>query len=162
MSNNQGCLGLLMSFFRIASKSPTPPEQSYQLRKYLLSPTELSFYKVLLHVVENKKTILCKVRMTDIFYTNEPTARNRIAQKHIDFILCDPQTMKPLAAIELDDKSHERADRKERDMLVDSIFQKTGLPIIHIKAQREYNTQQLSGLIDKFINLGTPYIERIK
>jgi hypothetical protein len=68
---------------------------------------------------------------------------NRIAAKHVDYLLCDPVTMKPLVAVELDDASHNRADRKGRDELVDKVFQAAGLPLLHVTAQREYNPREV-------------------
>ena len=33
---------------------------------------------------------------------------NKISGKYIDFLFCDPVTMQPVLAIELDDASHQR------------------------------------------------------
>jgi hypothetical protein len=52
---------------------------------------------------------------------------NKIDRKHVDFVLCNPETLRPLAGIELDDKSHERADRRQRDSFVEGVFEAAGL-----------------------------------
>lgn len=59
--------------------------------------------------------------------------------------------MKPLVGIELDDSSHDRADRQERDEFVNEVFQAAGLPLIHIPVQREYNTRELAAQIAPLI-----------
>jgi len=40
----------------------------------------------------------------------------------VDFLLCDPHTMKPVMAFELDDSSHGRDDRISRDAFVERVF----------------------------------------
>lgn len=46
-------------------------------------------------------------------------------------LLCKPENLYPLLAIELDDGSHSTQDRKDRDILVDKIFEKAGILLIH-------------------------------
>jgi hypothetical protein len=70
-------------------------------------------------------------------------ARNRINQKHVDFLLIRPSDLKPLAGIELDDRSHEEDDRKQRDAFVDEVFQSCGLPLIHVPAKATYSPAEL-------------------
>jgi hypothetical protein len=45
----------------------------------------------------------------------------KVMKKHVDSLLCHSQTMLPQVLIELDDKSHERKDRQERDAFVDRV-----------------------------------------
>jgi very-short-patch-repair endonuclease len=45
----------------------------------------------------------------------------RIQAKCVDFVLCDAQTTAPRLVIELDDASHNRADRQARDAFVDDV-----------------------------------------
>ncbi len=72
---------------------------------------------------------------------------SRIAQKHLDFLVCDSVTMKPLLGIELDDSSHKRDDRQERDDFVDRVFEAAGLPLLRLPVQREYNTREVAAKI---------------
>lgn len=58
--------------------------------------------------------------------------RNQISQKHVDFILCSPDDLTPLLVIELDDSSHARLGRRERDAFVDAALAAAGLPILHV------------------------------
>jgi len=54
---------------------------------------------------------------------------NRIDRKHVDFLLCDPATMRPLLGVELDDASHQRRDREQRDRLMEQAFAAAELPL---------------------------------
>jgi hypothetical protein len=119
----------------------------YQTRGALLSPAELSFFRVLQNVVGQSVLICPKVRLGDILKPSEKqnyqTALNKISRKHIDFVLCDPATTNILGVVELDDKSHDRTDRATRDAFVDSAFAAAGIQIVHFKASASYSVEQV-------------------
>ena len=119
----------------------------YRLRPFL-SAAELRFFQVLQLAVNDSARICPKVRLADIFDVAGPTEgrvghRNRISQKHVDFLLCDPATMVPTCAVELDDSSHRRRKRRERDHFVDEVFRQCGLRLVHIRAAAEYDAAKL-------------------
>jgi hypothetical protein len=72
---------------------------------------------------------------------------NKIDRKHVDFLLCDSASLKPVMGIELDDASHQRQDRIERDELVDKVFEQAGLPLRRAPARAAYTQQELEDLI---------------
>ena len=78
-------------------------------------------------------------------------AGNRINQKHVDFLLVRTTDLAPVAGVELDDSSHERADRKKRDVFVDEVFRTCKLPLLHVPAQASYNTAELRASISATI-----------
>jgi very-short-patch-repair endonuclease len=91
--------------------------------------------------------LVAKVNLADLFFVRQPhrnqAARNRIDRKHVDFVICDAATMRPLLAIELDDASHERADRIARDAFVDRVFETAGLPLQHVRFAWAYQPDVL-------------------
>ena len=148
-SENPGCLLAFLNFFK-SNRAGKAGEKSlpYRTRDDFLSPAEASFCHVLSSVVKDQAVVCLKVRLGDVFFVAKTEKRqayaNRISAKHVDFLLCDSKTMKPLAGIELDDASHNRADREERDEFVEKVFQAAGLPLVRVKAQREYNVRDLA------------------
>jgi len=151
-TENQGCLSVLFPFLRSNSKPDSKPETlPYRLRDDFLSPAELSFYKVLSAIVGKHFVILTKVRLADIFFVTRPNENfayfNKIAQRHVDYLLCDPNRMKPLVGIELDDTSHQKKNRQQRDKFVEQVFQTANLPLLRFPAQRAYNTKEISAQI---------------
>ncbi len=142
-----GCLTFFLSLFR-RSKAVAQETLPYRLRDDFLSPAEFSFYKVLTSLVGSRLTVQTKVRLADVFFVARPNENvsyfNRISQRHVDFLLCTPNTMKPLAGIELDDASHNQASRQQRDEFVDKVFQAAGLPLLRLPVQREYNSQEVA------------------
>ncbi len=148
-NQNPGCLGSVLRLFGIGTEA-APSEESlpYRKRDDFLSAAELSFYRALSAAVGTQAHICPKVNLADIFFVARPNenqgARGRISQKHVDFLLCDSQSMKPLVGIELDDSSHARADRQERDAFVDGVFSAAGLPLVRISAAASYNPADLA------------------
>jgi len=152
---NPGCLAFLLGLFGDKRQEALPDSLPYRVRDDLLSAAELSFYHVLSSIVGSRVTICIKVNLADILYvprTDQNVGyRNRIASKHVDYLLCDPGTMKPFLAIELDDVSHSRPARQARDEFVDKVFQAAGLPLLHIAAQREYSTREIAVQVGPFL-----------
>jgi hypothetical protein len=118
-----------------------------------LSVTELSFLRTAQIAVNGRFAIMTKVSMADVFFspTRDPGARNRISQKHVDFLFCDPQTLKPMLGVELDDSSHQRSDRVERDAFVDAVFASTGLPLVHLSARPSYASAEIVAAVEDAI-----------
>lgn len=118
----------------------------YRKKDYLLTVAERNFYQVLSQVIEkNNGLLFAKVRLEDLLWLPRGTEnrwglRNRIKSRHIDFVICDNQSVMPLLAIELDDSSHQRQDRIERDQNIDRILHDAGLPILHIRVQHSYDS----------------------
>jgi hypothetical protein len=123
----------------------------YRLRDDFLSPAERSFHTVLVAAANSRFVVCPKVNLADVFFVAKPNenkgARGRIAQKHVDFLLCDPGTMQPRLGVELDDSSHARADRQERDAFVDSVFRDAGLRLVHVPVRAAYNVTEIVQLL---------------
>ena len=136
----------------------SPTDFPYRLRDDFLSPSEHSFYLVLKTMRGEYLTICPKVSLADVFFVVRPNenlnAYNRINRKHVDFILCEPKTMKLRFAIELDDSSHQRKDREERDDFVDAVFKAADLPLVHIPVRSAYNIDELGLLFKPILQQG--------
>lgn len=152
----QGCLAALLRLFGIRLQPTKEPRGDdalpYRLTQRFLSPAELSFYKVLLQALPKEMVVTVKPRLGDILFVPRGSAgrwalQNKIQSKHVDFLLCSEQTMAPKLAIELDDKSHARADRIERDEFVDQAFAAAGLDVLHVKARTSYVLEDIRAQI---------------
>lgn len=143
-----GCLAAILRLFGIGLGHPTtPPNLPYRQRDDFLSPAEFSFYRVLVSAIGNRAVVCPKVNLADVFYVARQQQyqayRNKIDRKHVDFLICDPYTMRPCLGVELDDASHGRRDRQHRDEFVDRVFEAAGLPLLRIPAQAAYNANAL-------------------
>ena len=142
---------------RISPSAPADEPLPYRQCDNFLSPAELAFFQVLYSAASSHFYVCTKVRISDLVYVVNRRKNighaNRIDRKHVDFVLCDPTTMDPRLAVELDDSSHQRKDRRERDELVDSVFEAAGLPILHVPWSRNYDREQLKQSIRDSLGL---------
>ena len=132
-----------------ASKPQGPP---YVRRGPLVTRSELKFYRALKHAVKERWTIMAMVRIADLLAVRSGTPKhlawfNRIACKHVDFVLCDPETLEPRLAIELDDESHQRPDRQERDEFVNAAFAAAGFPLARFPTANDYDVDSIRNQI---------------
>lgn len=150
-SQNSGCLFALFGGGQAQQRKNEENALPYRVRDDFLTPPEASLCHVVTSVLGSQAVVCPKVRLGDIFFVHKGENRmshaNRINAKHVDFLLCEPQTLKPLAGIELDDASHQRPDRRERDAFVDKVFKSAGLPLFHIKTQATYKPSNIAGLL---------------
>jgi hypothetical protein len=121
----------------------------YERRRYLLSAAERSLFGVLEQATQGEYHIFAKVRVADLLSVQKGAAErqghmNRITAKHVDFLLCDRAAVAPVLAIELDDSSHDAADRQKRDVFLDDAFAAAGLPLLHVRANRSYDVADLT------------------
>jgi predicted RNA-binding Zn-ribbon protein involved in translation (DUF1610 family) len=130
----------------------------YHLRDDFLSNAELNFYLVLKKVVSDKALICTKVDLGDLFYvkSTDPSRfriyTNKIDRKHVDYLLCDTITVKPLVGIELDDKSHQKSERQARDEFVEKVFEAAELPLIRFPVQRSYSGSELESVLRPYFS----------
>jgi predicted RNA-binding Zn-ribbon protein involved in translation (DUF1610 family) len=142
--------------FEKDEKTSTIDYPYHQVDEFI-SPAELNFFFNLKSALEDSVQIFSKVKLSDLFYAKtgdfgkNRSYTNKIDRKHIDFLLCDPKTLKPLLGIELDDKSHQRADRQERDDFVNRVFEAAKLPLMHISVQRGYSQSELKTQISVYL-----------
>jgi len=154
MSNNKpGCLGFILQAIGILPKQEEETLSEdllpYAQRDDFLSSAELSFYKVLGQVIGDSVIVCPKVSLKDIFFVKTgdrssfSSYNNKIHLKHVDFLICNKDTMKPICGIELDDSSHAKQNRVERDEFVDKVFQTAGLRLIRFTNKRSYTINEI-------------------
>lgn len=127
-------------FFQITKRVNI--DKGYVKVDSLLTPTEHNFYVVLQKQISKYHIIQCKVRLEDIIIVtavqNRNSMRGRIKSRHIDFTICDKATLKPLYCIELDDSSHNRPDRIERDTFINNLFEDVKIPLLRVSTKDMY------------------------
>lgn len=145
-----GGLGLLLSWIRARSGRDGSELSDYERIEVLMSPAERSLFGVLKTVAGDELEIFAKVRMADVLAPSrqlDPSRRrsalNRTISKHFDYVVCMADDLRVLCAVELDDRSHRRRDRRERDDFVSSTCAAVGLPLVRVKAAPQYSAASL-------------------
>jgi very-short-patch-repair endonuclease len=123
-----------------------------------LSKAERSFYGVLADAVDGRGLIFAKVRVADVLAPRKGLDRsawtrafNRISAKHFDFVICEPGDCSVQLAVELDDSTHSKGKRRDRDRFLDEACESAGLPLLRVRAARAYAVAEIRDEIEQQI-----------
>jgi hypothetical protein len=146
-------IAILVAFVLLASRrqrgTVTEPGFPYTASR-LFSKAERSFLGVLQQTLAGQYEVFAKVRLADLLEVQPGLGRsaaqsalNRISSKHADFVLCDPNDLRTVAVIELDDASHRAAGRKARDTFFDGAFAAARIPVLRFAARSSYSLHEI-------------------
>lgn len=110
----------------------------YTAKNSLMSKTESDFFIKLERVVSERYYVFPQVHLSAILDHRVKGQEWKYAFSHIngksvDYVLCSRATLEPTYAIELDDYTHDKPDRRERDTEVERIFEAANLPLVRFK-----------------------------
>jgi hypothetical protein len=163
-TEKRGCLAALFGIFGDQSSGTSSDAQKtskaaafpYARNDRFLSPAESSFLAALRAAAAEEYEIFAKVRLLDLLSVKTGAGRqsafNKVQSKHLDFLLCERGTFKPVLALELDDSSHQRPARKVRDAFVEEVLEVIGLPALRCPVTRAYDPHELARLIQASIS----------
>jgi hypothetical protein len=121
----------------------------YRLRDAFLSSTELALMRVLNEMMGGRYVVCPKISLNELFYIARPNENvhffNKIFRKHVDFLLCDHQTMAPAFGVELV-RPISKNETRPSDQFVDDLFLSAGLPLVHIPAGERYDPSDIVNL----------------
>lgn len=141
---------LLLLLLVIAALLRSRRRLPYQACEQLYSAAELRFLHSLEKALGERGRVYAKVRLADVIRVRSGLrgryffqAFNAIACKHVDYVICDPLSHRILCVVELDDRSHDRPERRARDAFVDRALAAAGVPILHVPVRRRYVIRDL-------------------
>jgi Protein of unknown function (DUF2726) len=146
-------IGVLFVLSRAGILSGRPAQAPYRMGRFL-SPNEKCFLAALDAALGSGYRVFAQVRLADLVIVEEKysearrrAALNRVFAKSIDILICRSRSFEPVAAIEVDDRTHLLSARRERDALVDVVFREIGLPLLRVRAQRTYSAESIGAIL---------------
>ena len=125
--------------------------EKYAKKEYLLTQTELKFYKLLKQITDELNLVICpQVTLYEIVNIKDYKGFSKIQSKSIDFVIAEPN-LKIKLCIELDDYTHKRSKRIKRDEFINKLFDDLGIKLIRIPVQNYYNLEELKNKIKESI-----------
>ena len=116
---------------------------SFKRQPALFFPAERSFLGVLEQVLGAEYRVFGKVRIADLIKPEngawQQIAFNRIARKHVDFVVCNAKNLSIVGVIELEDNSYNQDSSQKQDAVIDRAFASAGIPITRFPAQDAYS-----------------------
>jgi very-short-patch-repair endonuclease len=144
------------------TQKSTPEEKvknvySYKRKDLLMSLAEHKFFDVLVEALGKQYHVFPQIHLDDILEhkiegQNWKGAFRHIDEKSIDYVICDKVNIKPLLAIELDDRTHEREDRKVRDDEVKRILHEAGLPLLRFGNHGSFEREEIRRIVLEKLN----------
>lgn len=126
----------------------------YSAKDSMMTHTEIEFYWLLNEAVKERYLVFPQVHLSALLDHHIEGQDWKYAFRHIngksvDYVLCDKFTLVPTYAIELDDFTHDKSDRKQRDKEVERIFKDTKLPLVRFREVKKItNDQIIKRLVD--------------
>lgn len=121
----------------------------YERRNLIMTQAENNFFKMLDEAIGQKYYVFPQVHLSSLLEHKIHgqdwwKAFHHINRKSVDFVICDKQTVRPLAAIELDDWSHKLNKRKVRDTEVERIFEGANFPLLRFGHNGPYTSKSIA------------------
>ncbi len=138
---------------QISGKYKRKYQYKYNKKSSIMTKTEVRFYEKLNTIMGEKYYIVPQAHLSTFLNHKIPRQNWRgafsvINGKSVDFLVCDKETSKPVIAIELDDWTHMKADRIERDELVNTILSEADVLLVRFRAG-EWDTSR--AIFDKIV-----------
>ncbi len=136
--------------------------QPYRLKERFLTTPEIVLYRALREMAGDRYVIFAKVSLNDIFDIVRPNENvhyfNKLFRKHVDFLLCEPRSLKPQIGVELV-RPATAGGTRSADQFVEDLFLTAGLPLVQIAPDNRYIMAELVALFQRAI-AKTKQIER--
>lgn len=134
-------------------------KQYYKPKRYVISKNELKFYSILLEIAKELNLIVfAQVSLYNILetrpnldYKTRITYFNKIASKSIDFVLVDKENCRIKLCIELDDCTHQKPERVNRDIFINQLFKELEIDLLRYPAYKVYYKETLKKKIQESI-----------
>lgn len=129
----------------------------YVKKDALFTQAECLFFDALNRGVDGKARIFGKVRVADVISPRPKSGNwyvlfNKISAKHFDFVLCNKTDFRILCVVELNDRSHNKKERRERDVFLENVCRAANVPLVQIKARSEYDVNEIKRLFAPYLS----------
>ena len=134
----------IVVIFALLIKKAKQPR--YYVKECLLTPTELEYLRVIRALLGNDYLVLPQVNLASVIdKKGDSNFRNELF-RNIDFGVFN-KDFKPLVLIEINDNTHFRKDRIERDKKVATICKKAGIPLVTFWVKDGISVDNISSVL---------------
>lgn len=134
----------------VLSKLLTRKRVSYSPKEQYVTETEQAYYYILLEIAGNNYYVFPQVNLASVISKDTPGYRTELF-RNVDFGFFDA-SFRPVLLIEINDGSHLRNDRKERDKSVNKICKMAKIPLLTFWTKDGINAERIKKAVNKYIN----------
>lgn len=132
------------------SDKERPLPAKYAKKECLMSPPERALMHILEELFGTRFRILPQIALISLVDKLNYTSYRNELFRVVDFVIVSPDFV-PLVVVELNDKSHLRADRRERDARVAEILQKASLPLVVLTPDNASDTAFVKRAVGRYL-----------
>ena len=141
----------------ITNKQKTKSAYSYSRKNQIMTKSEQEFFNKLNNYFGSNLYVFPQVHLTTFLEHKIKNQKWKAAFYHIngksvDYLLCRKDDLRPICAIELDDYTHNRSDRVERDREIERIFANAKFPLVRIKDYKNLTAKKMYEIFLEAIN----------
>ena len=126
----------------------------YRLREHFLTTPEVVLFRSLKQMANDHYVIYAKVALNDIFFIVRPNENvhyfNKLFRKHVDFLLCHPQSLRPQIGVELV-RPIPSGGTRSTDQFMEDLFLTAGLPLVQIPSNDHYDISEIVSLFQSAV-----------
>lgn len=129
----------------------------YYAKPYVMTSRENECFKILNEIFSSKWFVVPQVHLSALLDyrvkgQNWNAAFRHINGKSVDFVLIGKESYKVICVIELDDSTHSRSDRIERDAEIERMFKESRIPLARIGRFESMTKSEIAKIITDAIN----------
>lgn len=134
----------------IAVKVIASKRVRYSLKSSYLTPTETKYYEALVRIAGDEFLVFPQINLAAVINKDSKGYRTELF-RNADFGFFT-RDFQPILLIEVNDSSHDRADRAERDKSVNKICKKAGLPLITFRTRDGVDENYMRKVVGKYLS----------
>ena len=132
-------------------------QYKYYAKSYVMTSRENECFKILNEIFSSKWFVVPQVHLSALLDyrvkgQNWNAAFRHINGKSVDFVLIGKESYKVVCAIELDDSTHSKPDRKERDIEIERMFKGARIPLARISKFESMTKPEIAKVVTDAIN----------
>lgn len=136
---------VVVAVVRVFSRKNESDEVEYHKKRYefmrrddIMTRVEGELFRRLENIAGDRYYIFPQVHLSSLLDhkvngQNWKGALSTIQRKSVDFVLVDKVSLKTMYAVELDDATHDRPDRQERDSFVAELLLNADMPLVRLR-----------------------------
>ena len=132
-------------------------QYKYYAKSYVMTSRDNECFKILNEIFSSKWFVVPQVHLSALLDyrvkgQNWNAAFRHINGKSVDFVLIGKESYKVICVIELDDSTHSRSDRIERDAEIERMFKESRIPLARICRFESMTKSEIAKVITDAIN----------
>ena len=140
---------LSLSVFIVLKLVSRKKKPSYRLKDALLTRTEIKYYNVLKTWFGEDYLVLPQINLASVIEKDGSGYRTELF-RNADFGIFD-YNFRPILLIEINDNTHLKADRMERDEKVAVICKKAHIPLVTFWTKDGFDERKIYSTVKKYL-----------